>query len=522
MKKVIYSIIVIGISLCFLLNTIPVISVDVGFSDTSSTEKHTLESKLSLTNEKTKYIPFESQQKHPVLESKKAIEQNPPNENVFMIHVKRIRLLDESIDNPRYYITIKLNGEDITWRQEIIKQKEAWFEWPIAYKILPYDESPISVDIEIRLKNRLWFDTLGDISPGSEKKLSLTYDPKRGDWSGDDYLGDPSGYGHASGFDDGNFKEKDFEIWFDINSMERYDGYYLDGDTLTYWEETNLYESDPFVDDAHIDFDEDGIPADWEDKYGYDPFSYENHEELDPDEDGLQNVEEWETDLWCSHPFYQDIFIEVDFMEGKCPWSKPYIFTEESAYLLKNAFAKKNIAIHVDLGIYGGGGDYAPFQERTVGMELAGARLKYFLQGNPTHWRRGIFHWAFISSRIEYFDREVGGRMFYVDSFVLARQTIKENAFKYMYMKLSNPTVGMASVFMHELGHTLGLMSFEGIDNMDAIKPWKIDFWQYRNYKSCMNYWYTYRIIDYSNGDDDTFDQDDWGKLDLTRFEREW
>jgi hypothetical protein len=523
MKKTIYSTIAIGITLCFILNALPVISVDTSSIKKSPIQKETLETKLSMQTEKTKYIPFEKQEKHPLLQMEQSMENNPPDGNIIVVNVKRIRVLDESINDPSYYLSIKLDGEEITWREEIINKKEAWFEWPMAYKqIETYDENPISIDIEVRLKNNLWFDTVGDISPGSEKTLSLTYDPKRGDWTGDDSRGDGSGYGHASGFIDGNYDEKDFEIWFDIYQMETSGDYYLDGDRLTYWEEKNLYDTNPYVDDADSDFDGDGIPAWWEDKYGYDPCSYDNHDELDPEEDGLQNIEEWETEMWCSHPFVQDIFIEVDFMEGKFPWSKPYKFTEESAYLLKNAFAKKNIVMHVDLGTYGGGGDYAPYQLRTVGMDLQGARLKYFLQGNPDHWRRGIFHWAFICSRIEFYDREVGGRMFYQDSFVLARQTIRDNTFRYIYAKFSNPTVGMASVFMHELGHTLGLMRFEGIDNMDTVKPWKLGFWQWMNYESCMNYHYTYKLLDYSEGNNAEFDQNDWAKLDLTRFERDW
>ena len=82
----------------------------------------------------------------------------------------------------------------------------------------------------------------------------------------------------------------------------------------------------------------------------------------------------------------------------------------------------------------------------------------------------------------------------------------------------------MASVFMHELGHTLGLFGsdFAGIDNIDTTKPWRPDFYNYRVYESCMNYHYTYKLLDYSNGDDNSaYDQDDWGLLDLTRFENQ-
>jgi hypothetical protein len=522
------SLISIGILFCFFLNSITVISIESESLNTLGSAESSLENTLFQKSEKMDDIPFVQQEKPDFLHMQQLKNENAPNapnQNLIIIHIHRIRLLDESLENPEYYFDIEIDGETPDWiNNNVYTGQESWFEWPTVYDTLPYDEeTPINIDINIRIKNRFWFDTKTDISPTSEKTLSLTYDPKRGDWSGDDYLGDPSGYGHATGFEDGNFKEKDFEIWFEIFQLEILDNHYLDGDKLTYWEETNLYASDPYVDDGNLDFDDDTIPSEWEDKYGYDPFTWENHAQLDPDEDGLQNIEEWETEEWCSHPFIQDIFIEVDFMQGKYFWSKPYTFTEDSAYLLTNAFAKKDISLHVDIGLYGGGGDFAPYEEHTIGMELQSARIKYFLQGNPNHWRRGIFHWAFVCSKIEMFgDREVGGRMFYIDSFVLARQTIIDNTFKYIYLKFSNPTIGMASVFMHELGHTLGLNGFRGIDNIDTTKPWKTDFYQYRTYESCMNYHYCYKLIDYSNGDDSEFDQNDWGIIDLTRFEQDW
>ena len=520
MKKI--TILSLTIVIFMFLNTIPVISQDI---NPDHNKIIPLGQVLYPKQDKMKYIPFQQQEKPEFLSLTQSTVNYPPNGNVIVVQIKRIRLLDESITNPEYTVSITIDGTEASQLDGSITERESWFEWPIGYVFLEeYSESSIPIEIGIIVKNKFWFDTPGDLSPGSEKTLSLTFDPKRGDWTGDDQPGDISGYGHASGYDDGNFDEKDFEIWFEIYQMEVYNNYYLDGDKLTYWEETNMYQSDPFSYDGDTDFDEDGIPAEWEDRYGYDPFTWDDHQTLDPDEDGIQNVEEYQIDMWCSHPFVQDIFIEVDFMEAKRFWNQPYEFTEDSAYLLKNAFAKRNIMMHVDLGTYGGGGDYAPYEERTVGMGLQGARLKYFLQGDMNNWRKGIFHWAFICSRIEYWDREVGGRMFYTDSFVLARQTIIDNTFKYIYAKFSNPTVGMASVFMHELGHTLGLFGsdFAGIDNIDTTKPWRPDFYNYRAYESCMNYHYTYKLLDYSNGDDDSeYDQDDWGLLDLTRFERQ-
>jgi hypothetical protein len=517
-KTTLLSFIIIFI---FMLNTLSVISTGINTSELQNQSYQTLESIMYPKNTIMDHIPYQPQEKPEFLSMQQTSSTNAPNGNVIVVHIKRVRIMDESMNDPEYYINIIVDGENSVGQHNTITEREAWFEWPMGYRVFSeYEEKPLIIEIEVIIDNKLWFDTPADISPGDERTLTLTYDPKRGDWSGGDYFGDPSGYGHASGFEDGNYNEKDVEIWFEIYQLEVYNNYYLDGDTLTYWEETNLYDSDPFIPDADHDFDDDGIPSYWEDRYGYDPFSWDDHYNLDPDDDGLQNIEEFQTDDWCSHPFVKDIFIEVDFMEGKYFWNQPYAFTEDSAYLLENAFAKRDIIIHIDLGMYGGGGEYAPFQERTEGMDLQGARLKYFLHGNPNHWRRGIFHWAFVCSKIEIFwGREVGGRMFHTDSFVLARQTIIDNTFKYIYMKFSNPTVGMASVFMHELGHTLGLHNFGGIDNIDCTKPWKLDFYRYRAYESCMNYHYTYKLIDYSDGDDAEYDQNDWAIIDLSRFE---
>jgi hypothetical protein len=73
---------------------------------------------------------------------------------------------------------------------------------------------------------------------------------------------------------------------------------------------------------------------------------------------------------------------------------------------------------------------------------------------------------------------------------------------------------------MHELGHTMGLFvdDFGGIDNLASAILSYIDYWKYRNYRSCMNYRYTYDYMDYSDGSHGSMDFDDWGNLDFTFF----
>ncbi|MCK5261679.1 MAG: hypothetical protein KAJ44_05825, partial [Thermoplasmatales archaeon] len=43
-----------------------------------------------------------------------------------------------------------------------------------------------------------------------------------------------------------------------------------------------------------------------------------------------------------------------------------------------------------------------------------------------------------------------------------------------------------------------------------------------RPYKSCMNYGYMYYTVDYSDGSRGIPDLDDWSRMDLAYFEREW
>ena len=74
---------------------------------------------------------------------------------------------------------------------------------------------------------------------------------------------------------------------------------------------------------------------------------------------------------------------------------------------------------------------------------------------------------------------------------------------------------------MHETGHSLDIYN-PGVDNPNTIYPWHPDYLKYRPYKSCMNYGYTYVLVDYSDGSRGMNDFADWNNLDLTFFEQEW
>ena len=75
---------------------------------------------------------------------------------------------------------------------------------------------------------------------------------------------------------------------------------------------------------------------------------------------------------------------------------------------------------------------------------------------------------------------------------------------------------------MHETGHTLGIFrsNTPGCDAPKSARPRYLNFWKWGPYKSCMNYRYTYRLVDYSDGSRGKNDFDDWNRLDLTFFQR--
>jgi hypothetical protein len=349
-------------------------------------------------------------------------------------------------------------------------------------------------------------------------------------WKGDDYLypyltwADPSGYGRLNGCDDNSIYDgkRDCVVLFDITQND------YDGDGIPYWTEVNVYKTDPTVNDAGRDDDHDGVPLEWEFKWGtildynyqtenwmfiwfYDPFVWEDHRNMDFDNDGLNNVEEYLTSEWGSDPYRKDIFVELDQMKAGPNRETASIFPQESKELLRNAFDKYNIFLHLDDGSMGGG-EMIPFDNETPREELAVIYQDYFLHGNPNNWRRGVFHYGVLV-----YDATYAGYMFGTDDDYWGAFQISSNRVK-KHTYLSGEDIAYASVYMHELGHTLNIRMPGGHDT-NSYYPWQLGWWKWRPYKSCMNYGYTYDLIDYSDGSHGKNDHDDWGTLDLPGFQ---
>jgi hypothetical protein len=472
------------------------------------------------------------------------------------IQVNAIEKIDWGSD-PDFYVKIYINGDEFkspVWYNQKYIENVGWE----AKLNVPDDEEFVYIRIELWDWN-LGLDMPCDVSNmnyNSEKYkdsfgVDLIYSIATGHWWGEDFAyydiisADPSGYGRLNGCDDGSIyqRERDCELWFDITQTD------YDNDGIPYWTEVNVYGTDPTVCDLGTDIDNDGVPIEWEHRWGhyvwydwgdetyyhewiYLPNEYNDHANLDPDEDGLSNYEEYLVSQWGSDPFRKDIFLEIDQME-KGPKGEGSYLPELSKELITTAFDRRNIVLHIDDGCMGGGQKNIPFDEETTDQELRTMYQNFFLNGNPNYWRKGIFHYALIIYHAERYPGFVFAGDNCLDSLQLSTKAHAKIAERYPILnRLVWRNLDMdeiyATVFagalMHETGHTLGIFNQNtpGCDDQEGKFLYQINYWRWRPYKSVMNYGYVYKIVDYSDGSRGKNDFDDWDKIDLTYFQRSW
>jgi len=183
----------------------------------------------------------------------------------------------------------------------------------------------------------------------------------------------------------------------------------------------------------------------------------------DPDKDGL--CSDWERQGYNgvdlpglgADPNHQDIFVEMDYIAGFRP--KPDFIP-----LVEQAFAAQDIALHVDLddrlGSHGRSNAV-----RGYGPRVTREEFKAIKEANFGRYRRGLFHYALAvgsssssalgQDELGYGEHPLGtaasaldGRR--GDDFIVAVGAINGRS--------DVPVITQASIFMHELGHNLGLL----------------------------------------------------------------
>jgi hypothetical protein len=425
------------------------------------------------------------------------------------VEIQAIRSLEKfEFPNPKTFETIDWFGDPDFFVKVFINDQEfvsdIWYDTKYIYNpnfspTLDVSDEVEFVDIKIQLFDWNSFgDRLCDISSNG-KDVELSYSLKTGHWTGDDMLSDSSGYGRLNGCSDGSMykRQRDCELWFNIYQND------YDNDGIPYWTEVNVYGTDPEVDNTGEDADNDDVPIEWEWKWNFDPFKNDNHYNFDPDNDGLDNLEEYYVSQWGSDPFREDIFIEVDYME-ESPDGVISVLPEGTDEVLSTAFNRFDKIFHLDDGSMGGGGEIIPFDDYVRRDDLNEIYWLYFLHEDEFNWRKSVFRYSVIA-----YDPGKAGYNFRRGAFVLGSNYVKNKPVPDIP---KTRAIAWASVYMHEMGHTLDIEN-PGVDNPN--------FWQYLNYKSCMKYAYTYLLVDYSDGSR-VNDFNDWEDMDLKHFQREW
>ena len=401
------------------------------------------------------------------------------------------------------------------WKsRQINKWDTDYVGWEAFRKV---DEKLEKCTIEFKLYDtqKKLFKTV-DVEKDS---FTIVYDTRTGRWTGDDCYGDENGYGYFNG--------DTFEVWFDVHQSD------YDGDGIPYWVEVNILGTDPTVDDRYLDPDKDGVTTDWEWKWGYDPFTWDDHEKLDPDVDGIENIEEYGLREYLANPYRKDIYVEVDFMEKEPGiFGDEHMLWEESQQMVMDKFSEQGIALHIDDGCMGGGGEYFEFYEKYIPQE--GGIVSEYYKYHFADERKGVFRYCVVV----HFAGWCHPQDYKLDYDVMAIPCNRE-----VYRSFTPPAIlprqkriATACAFMHELGHTLGLRyeTNHGIDNATYMGRGMEDvplikriqqmyemakYW--KNYRSCMNYFMlgTY-VLGYSDGTHGEHDVDDWSMIDLTYFQR--
>jgi len=349
-------------------------------------------------------------------------------------------------------------------------------------------------------------DTINNIE---KDKFGLVYNYKTGRWTGDDFFRDSDGMGHFLG--------ETFEVWFSIYQVD------TDYDEIPYWIEKNVLGTDPLDNDKYNDPDSDGIPTTWEWKWGYDPFTWNDHRHLDPDIDGIKNIDEYQMEKWFANPYQQDVYLEVDGMQAASRIDKTHMFHKISQQALIERFASNGVNVYIDDGwnVYvNGGGELVSHDHRDIISQPSGIIFQYYKFNFPDE-RKGIFRYVLMAHRAgfcipsEYNNYDTIAVGTCLESMIKVKKAFTERARFIME----------AAYVMHEMGHSFGIVSetIAGCDNftytngLQAKKNYG-NIWG--DYYSVMNYYHITdkTLLDYSHGDDAENDLDDWSNLYLPTF----
>lgn len=469
-----------------------------------------------------------------------------PYENqAVVLEVLRIRhrgLLDRLLSwgpswkqTPEFYYISNMDGMEYVSKdisQHVQSSEVLFTDWDTIFQenkvvrtaVQEQETSQVTLTIVEREKTGLLGLRSNDVEKDS---FTVTYCYRTGRWTGDDSFRDKDGYGYYLG--------DTFEIWFNLYQMD------YDNDQMPYWMEVNVLGTDPTVSDGSSDEDDDAVPLFWEWKWGYDPHTWDDHRNLDPDMDSITNDRECQFAKYYADPYIENLYLEVDHMEATGIKDPAHVFYEESKQALIERYAQHNIKAFFDDGwpnspSNGGGESLRHFEQLS---QDSGMILQYYNNNFPDE-RKGAFIYVLLGHKGGY-QHPARGNVYDAISVWTTPFSLLTNKRELFirfigYGQLPTPRgirVAVAASLLHELGHFGGLTSdyFYGVDNAEYNKGGAtFDFIQgseYREtwgqYHSVMNYAYIYRhnVLDYSDGaNGPPYDQNDWENLHLGGWSR--
>lgn len=494
-------------------------------------------------------IVFESQKEEKVDEQEdiKVVDDriNPYIQQGLTVEILRMRnrgLLEKMLkignswkNCPEYYYVVEVDGEigDSSTAEAAggVTGSGSFTEWDTMGKecrmnfATPDGQKTSKVKITIMEIQKTGL--LGRKEESVEKlTVDLTFDYRTGRWTGEDYLKDEDGYGHVLG--------DEYELWFNIYQSD------YDHDYIPFWMEANIYGTDPTFNDGDKDPDNDGIPSWWEWKYGYDPLTWDNHELLDPDLDGIENIEEYMMADYFADPFHPDFYVEVDFME-KNPnklFDLKHTMYKEAQQMLIEKLSQLGISMYFDDGWTdgpaNGGGEYVEFIETLD--EIVGGHMARWYKHNFADERKGVFRYLLIVYNAGF---STPSEFNTYDQICMDSSPLKVFTRQFAFTHRQR-AVMQAKGLLHEFGHSMGLVPLlnYGVDNMpqgnlqwpEAITD---EEWANinKNYISIMNYNFVFVTLknfkaarthfDFSDGSHGEGDYNDIANIYLPTFQKD-
>jgi hypothetical protein len=276
--------------------------------------------------------------------------------------------------------------------------------------------------------------------------------------------------------------------------------------------EESWFVSNNSIDLDGVDTDDDFVPDWWERKWGYDPNTWDDHAQLDPDDDALTNIDECYTDEYGSNPFKKDVFLEIDWMQ--CTDNRSNKPSLDLLQEIVDDFSHHDINLHIDIGLLGGGEEILhQCDQSAVYTGLHELYWQYFLHDDIRNPRKGIFRYGIVCSYCPDLNFPFMG-WDELDSFAISAEWLHQEIRYYSRQQL------IVGGIAHHLGHTLGLIAdkYNGIDNVDTLRLFSYQWIKHYSYRSCMNYWYKFRLLTFSDGSQGSGDFNDWENMDFHFF----